>query len=168
MQTLLDVVQELTTWCGMEINVKKTFLLLTDNAQKRREYMSALDLKINGERLKTLHINNACRYLGYWGTGNGDMSTTREVVCENAKVARDLVNSHLLTPELSADRFAQKGFGAFWFLAALVEWSQSELEGLHKIWVQAYTSTWHVTLSMSRDTREDRSYRVTGSYRLLL
>jgi len=28
MQTLLDVVQEFTTWCGMEINVKKTFLLV--------------------------------------------------------------------------------------------------------------------------------------------
>jgi len=25
MQTLLDVVQEFTTWCGMEINVKKLF-----------------------------------------------------------------------------------------------------------------------------------------------
>jgi len=28
MQTLPDVVQEFTTWCGMEINVKKTFLLV--------------------------------------------------------------------------------------------------------------------------------------------
>ena len=31
MQTLLDVVQEFTTWCGMEINVKKTFLLVIDD-----------------------------------------------------------------------------------------------------------------------------------------
>jgi len=30
MQTLLDVVQEFTTWCGLEINVKKTFLLVID------------------------------------------------------------------------------------------------------------------------------------------
>jgi len=30
MQTLLDVVQEFTTWCVMEINVKKTFLLVID------------------------------------------------------------------------------------------------------------------------------------------
>ena len=28
MQTLLDVVQEFKTWCGMEINVRKTFLLV--------------------------------------------------------------------------------------------------------------------------------------------
>jgi len=30
MQTLLDVMQEFTTWCGMEINVKKPFLLVID------------------------------------------------------------------------------------------------------------------------------------------
>jgi len=30
MQTLLDVVQDFTTWCGMEINVKSTFLLVID------------------------------------------------------------------------------------------------------------------------------------------
>ena len=37
MQTWLDVVQEFTTWCGMEINVKKTFLLVIDKDRKRRE-----------------------------------------------------------------------------------------------------------------------------------
>jgi len=53
--------------------------------------MPAPDLRINGERLKTPDINDACRYLGYWGTGNGDMSATREVVREKARVARDLI-----------------------------------------------------------------------------
>jgi len=39
MQTLLGVVQEFTTWCGMEINIKKTFkfLLVIDKDQKRRK-----------------------------------------------------------------------------------------------------------------------------------
>jgi len=132
MQTLLDVVQEFTTWCGMEINVKKTFLLVIDKDRKRRESTPAPDLRINGERLKTLDINDACRYLGYWGTGNGDMSVTREVVREKARVASDVIKSHPLTPELSAELFSQKGISAFWFSAALIEWSQSELEGLRK------------------------------------
>jgi len=66
------------------------------------------------------------------------MSATREVVREKASVARDLIKSHPLTPELSAELFAQKGISAFRFSAALIEWSQSELEGLQKIWVQAY------------------------------
>ena len=46
-------------------------------------------------------------------TGNGDMSATREVVREKARVARDLIKSHPLTLELSAELFAQKGIGAF-------------------------------------------------------
>ena len=96
--------------------------------------MPAPDLRINGE-FKTLDINNTCRYLGYlgyWGTRNGDMSATREVVRENARVARDVIKSHSLTPELSAKLFAQKRIGAFQFSEALIEWSQNELEGLQK------------------------------------
>ena len=129
---MLDVVQEFTTWCGMEINVKKTFLLIIDKDRKRRESTPAPDLRIKDEYLKTVDINESCRYLSYWGTGNGDMCATREVVLEKARVARDLTKSHPLTPERSAKLFAQKGIGAFWFSAALIEWSQSELEGLQK------------------------------------
>jgi len=57
---LLDVAQEFTTWCGMEINVTKTFLLVIDKDRKRRESLPASDLRIKGKRLKTLDINNAC------------------------------------------------------------------------------------------------------------
>ena len=105
---------------------KKNFLLVIDKDRKKRESMPAPDLRINGQRLKTLDINDTCRYLGYWGTGNGDMSATREVVREKARVAPDLIKSHPLTPELSAELFAQKGIGAFRFSAALIEWSQSD------------------------------------------
>jgi len=74
MQTLLDVVQEfITGGLAWRSTYKKTFLLVIDKDRKRRESMPALDLRINGERLKTLDINDACRYLGYWGTGNGDI-----------------------------------------------------------------------------------------------
>jgi len=58
MQALLDVMQEFTTWCGMEINVKKAFLLIIDMDQKRREIMLAPDLRINGKRLKTLLLGH--------------------------------------------------------------------------------------------------------------
>jgi len=74
------------------------------------------------------------------------MSATREVVRE-ARVARDLIKSHPLTPELSAEVFAQKGIGAIRFSAALIELSQRKLEGLQKIWVPAYNNTWHVPWS---------------------
>jgi len=61
------------------------------------------------------------------------MSATRQVIREKVRVARDLIKSHPLTPELSAKLFAQKGISAFRFSAALIELSQSDLEGLQKI-----------------------------------
>jgi len=38
-----------------------------------------------------------------------------------------------MNPGLSAGLFAKKGIGAFQFSADLIEWSQSELEGLQKM-----------------------------------
>ena len=60
--------------------------------------LPAPDVRINGERVKTLDINacDARRYLGYWGMGHGDMSATREVVREKARVAHDLIKNHPL------------------------------------------------------------------------
>ena len=77
------------------------------------------------------------------------MSATREVVREKARVTHDLIKRHPLTPELSAELFAQKKIGAFRFSAALIEWSQSQLEGLQKIRVQAYKNAWHVPWSIA-------------------
>jgi len=36
MQKLLNIVQKFTAWCGMQINVKKTYLLAIDNDKKRK------------------------------------------------------------------------------------------------------------------------------------
>ena len=65
MQTLLNVMQEFTAWCGMQINVKKTYLLVIDNDKKRREQEPALLLTINRETLQAMNLNYTCRYLGY-------------------------------------------------------------------------------------------------------
>ena len=42
LQKLLNVVQEFMAWCGMQINVKKTYLLIKDNNKTRREQEPAL------------------------------------------------------------------------------------------------------------------------------
>ena len=51
MQKLLNVVQEFTAQCGMQIHVKKTYLVVIDNNKKCREQEPALTLTINGETL---------------------------------------------------------------------------------------------------------------------
>jgi len=83
--------------------------------------------------------------------GYGDISATREVVREKARVARDRIKSHPLTPD-SAELFAQKGIGTFQFSAAPIEWLQSELEGLQKIWAQSCKNAWHVPWSTANSS----------------
>jgi len=60
-------------------------LLVIDNDKKRREQEPAPLLTINGETLQTMNLDDACRYLGYCGTGNGDMKATKEVVRQTLK-----------------------------------------------------------------------------------
>jgi len=64
----------------MQINVKKMYLLVMDNDKKRGEQEPAPLLTINGETLQAMNLDDACRYLKYCGTGNGDMRATKEVV----------------------------------------------------------------------------------------
>ena len=65
---------------GKQINMKKTYLLIMDNDNKRREQKPALLLTINRETLQALNLDDACRYLGYWGMGNGNMRATKELL----------------------------------------------------------------------------------------
>jgi len=50
---------------------------------KHREQEPAPLLTINGETLQAMNLYDACKYLGYWGTGNCDMRATKEVVQKN-------------------------------------------------------------------------------------
>ena len=95
MQKLLNVVQEFTAWCRMEITVNKTNLLVIDADKKRREQDTTPLLTINGETLQAMNLDDACRYLGYWITGNGDIRATKEVVRQKIIAARDLIKRHL-------------------------------------------------------------------------
>ena len=127
MQKLLNVVQEFTAWCEMQINVKKTHVLIIDNGKKCREQEPAPLWTINGETLPAaMNFDDACRYVVYWGTGNGDIRATKEVVRRTIIAARDLIKCHPLTPELATELLTSKGMGVFHFSAALIEWSESE------------------------------------------
>ena len=88
MQKLLIVVQEFTAWCGMQINVKKTYLLVIDNDKKRKVQEPAPLLTINGETLQAMNLDDACRFLRYWAMGNRDVRAIKEVVRQKIIAAR--------------------------------------------------------------------------------
>ena len=104
-------------------------------------------LTIKGGSLQAMNLDDACRYLGYWGTGNGDMRATKEVVRQMIIAARDLIKCHPLTPELATELFTSKGMGVFHFSAALIEWSESELNDVKRLCVKVYKNAWHLPRS---------------------
>jgi hypothetical protein len=64
-----------------------------------------------GKPIKDLKKTESCRYLGFWGTANGDMTVTKERVKEKARDARDMLKHHPLTPELELELFMSIGIG---------------------------------------------------------
>jgi len=95
-------------------------------------------LTINVKTFQAINFHDACRYLGYWGTGK---RATKEVVTQKIIAARDLIKCHPLTPELATELFTSKGMGVFRFSAALIGWSDSELNDLKRLCIQAYKNT---------------------------
>ena len=94
-----------------------------------------------------MNLDDACRYLRYWGTGNGDMRATNEAGRRKIIAARDLIKCHPLTPELATELCTSKSMGVFRFSAALIEWSESELNDVKRLCVQAYKNAWHLPRS---------------------
>jgi len=51
------------------------------------------------------------------------------------------------TPELATELFTSKGMGVVRFSVALIEWSESELNDVEQLCVQAYKNAWHLPRS---------------------
>ena len=69
-----------------------------------------------------------------WGTPTGDMSATKTRIFKKTEEARDLLRHHPLTPEQAINLFTSIGVGAFRYSAALVPWTEKELERLETVW----------------------------------
>jgi len=75
------------------------------------------------------------------------MRATKEVVRQKIIAACDLIRCHPLAPELATELFTSKGIGVFHFSAALIEWSESQLNDVKQLCVQAYKNAWHLPRS---------------------
>jgi len=70
------------------------------------------------------------------------MRATKEVVRQKIIAARDLIKCRPLAPEIAMELFTSKGMGLIMgvvcFSAALIEWSESELNDVKRLCVQTY------------------------------
>ena len=77
------------------------------------------------------------------------MKATKEVVRQKIIAVHDLIKCHPLTSELATELFTSQGMGIFrvLFSAALIEWSECELNDVKRLYVQAYKNAWHLPRS---------------------
>jgi len=75
------------------------------------------------------------------------MKATKEVVRQKIIAVHDLIKCHPLTSELATELFTSQGMGVFRFSAALIEWSESELNDVKRFCIQAYKNAWHLPWS---------------------
>jgi hypothetical protein len=136
-QALLEAIREFELWSGLKVNRKKTCAMVVELTGKSQCQMDET-LVYMGQEVTFLAPSTTCRYLGVWGTPTGDMSNTKERIFKRTEEARDLLRHHPLTPEQAIDLFTSIGVGAFRYSAALVPWTEKELERLEAVWVQAY------------------------------
>jgi len=65
------------------------------------------------------------------------MRATKEVVRQKIITARDLIKCYPLTPDVAMELFTNKGMGVFCFSAALIEWSENELNDVKRLCVHS-------------------------------
>jgi hypothetical protein len=133
-QALLEAIQEFELWSGLKVNRKKTCAMVVERRGTGQRQMDET-LVYMGQEVTFLAPSTACRYLGVWGTGapTGDMSNMKERIFKRTEEARDLLRHHSLTPEQTIDLFTGIGVGVFRYSAALVPWTEKELERLEAV-----------------------------------
>jgi hypothetical protein len=147
---LLEAIREFELWSGLKVNMKKTCAMVVERRGKNQCQMDET-LVYMGQEVTFLAPSTACRYLGVWGTPTGDMSSTKEKIFKRTEEARDLLRHHPLTSEQAIDLFTSIGVGAFRYSAALVPWTEKELERLEAVWVQAYKWAWGLPRTTASD-----------------
>ena len=124
MQKQLNDVQEFRAWCGMQINVKKTYSFITNNDKKRREQEPEPLVTINHQE-KLFQRWILMTRADIWDIGYGKRRYESNQGSGQAKDRCNtwLIKYHPLTPELETELFTCKCMGVFCFLAALIDWS---------------------------------------------
>ena len=75
------------------------------------------------------------------------MRASKEMVRQNIITARDLIKCHPLTPELATELFTSIGMGVFRLSVALIALSESKLNDVKQLCIQAYKNAWHLPRS---------------------
>jgi hypothetical protein len=148
-QALLDATQEFETWSNMRLNFNKTVVVDIDGGSGE---VDPPQLTYHQRPVKVFKATESSRHLGFWATPNGNMAATKQRVLVRTKEVLGLLTHHLLETKVAKELFQSMSISVFRFSAAQVRWSQTELDQLQSVWIQAYKRAEYLAISMANDT----------------
>ena len=101
----MDVIQEFETWSGIPVNTTKKKLMIIDGISTNRNV--PVRVEYNNIPIDVTPETEAVRYLGFWGTPNGNMKTVMDLVMERTLRGKDLDR---------LDRYCRQGYKTEWNL----------------------------------------------------
>jgi hypothetical protein len=140
-QILLDATREFETWSNTKLNIGKTVVVDIDGGRKDGDPPK---LTYNQQPIRVFQATESCRHLGFWATPNGDMTVTKQRVITKTREVLGLLMHHPLETKTAKELFQSMAVSVFRFSAAQVQWSQSELDQLQSLWLQAYKRAEHL------------------------
>jgi hypothetical protein len=132
----------------MRLNIGKTIVVDIDGGSGE---LYPTQLTYKNQPVKVFQANESCRHLGFWATPNGDMTVTKQRVLTKTEKVLGILTHHPLEAKTAKELFQSIAVSVFRFSAAQVRWSQTELDKLQSLWVEAYKRAQHLAASTATD-----------------
>ena len=152
MMRLLEVVSKFCSWSGMRVKLKKTVITAFD--YKKRTDLPTDGIRYNGVALVSLPAHESFRYLGVRASlagrkGSVGPGTADEVlhVLSSTKELTRLLADHQIPMSFIVPAMRMVAAARFRYSAALVPWTDAELEELFKVWMQVERAAWKLQRS---------------------
>jgi hypothetical protein len=132
----------------MRLNIGKTVVVDIDGGSGE---MDPPQLTYKNQLVKGFQANESCRHLGFWTTPNRDMAVTKQRVLTKTEEVLGILTHHPLEAKTAKELFQSMAVSVFRFSAAQVRWSQTELDKLQSLWIQAYKRAKHLAAGTATD-----------------
>ena len=142
MTKLLAVVDQFCAWSGMRLNTPKSEISAWDFKSGSEPDVSKST--VNGQTLARLPPTQAFRYLGFRFSLMGKWNEEVTHIMTTTKELLQVVAKHVYTVGQMTAVIHSVATARFRYSAAMVPWTDKELDRLHNLWIRLQKGAWRL------------------------
>ena len=147
MAVMVPKVAEYLEWAGMEVNVPKSPITAMDMKTGKR--IATDSITLHGVPFPVIPPSQSHKHLGLRMALNGDFSAEKEHVCQVTRQRlAALAEDRVLSRKEKELVIKTAVCTVFRYSAGFVDWSNTELDYISKLWIRAYKQAWALPGSM--------------------